>query len=34
VKPLSASENISLRELKSGVAPGDPSPSDDPDLEL
>jgi type IV conjugative transfer system coupling protein TraD len=34
VKPLSGSENISLRELKSGVAPGDPSPSEDAGIEL
>ncbi len=34
VKPLSGPENISLRELKSGVAPGDPSPSEDSGIEL
>lgn len=34
VKPLSGSESISLRELKSGVAPGDPSPSEDTGIEL
>lgn len=33
-KPLSPSENLSLRELRSGVAPGDPMPPEDRDLEL
>lgn len=34
VKPLSRPDNISLRELKSGVAPGEPSPSKDSGIEL
>ncbi|WP_156681165.1 type IV secretion system DNA-binding domain-containing protein [Sphingomonas profundi] len=34
VRPLSGQENISLRELKEGVAPSEHEPVDDPDLGL
>ena len=34
VVALSRQENISLRELKEGIAPGDHGPLDEPDLEL
>ena len=34
VRPLSGQENISLRELKEGVAPSEHGPVDDPDLGL
>jgi type IV conjugative transfer system coupling protein TraD len=34
VRPLTRDENVSLRELKSGVAPGDAPARDDRDIEL
>ncbi|WP_174278650.1 hypothetical protein [Sphingomonas bacterium] len=34
IRPLAGRENISLRELKEGIAPSEHSPVDDPDLGL
>ena len=34
VKPLTRPENISLREMREGIAPSDPGPVDQPELDL